>query len=154
MAEFEVHVDTSRIRLRLGAMPEAVRGELLDVMQVLDEALVGDAEDHAPDKTGNLRAHIKGAVRASARRITASATARAKYAAILEWGGTIAAHDILPKSKEVEKFLIGGAETFAKVVHHPASKMPRLYYMHAALDDLESEIIAGMESAVARGVAA
>lgn len=70
------------------------------------------------------------------------------YAAIHEYGGRTAPHDIYPKDAEALFFRMGGHDVFAKVVHHPGSQMPQRSYMRSALNDYREQIIEGIESAV------
>lgn len=55
------------------------------------------------------------------------------YAAIQEFGGTTSPHDIRPRHGAALRFMFGGREVFAKVVHHPGSKIPARPYLRPAL---------------------
>jgi hypothetical protein len=149
----QVYVDYSKVRLRLQNMPEAVRDELLDVVQVLDVELVATASALAPEKSGFLKQHIKGSVSNTEKHITGRARVRAPYAAILEWGGTIPAHDIMPDTAQALAFLMDGEQVLAKLVHHPATTIQARYFMHDALAAMSGEIVRGLEEAVDRGIA-
>lgn len=149
----QVHVDYSKVRLRLQNMPEAVRAELFDVVTVLDVELVALASALAPEKTGYLKQHIKGSVSNTEKHVTGRARVRAPYAEILEWGGSIPAHDILPDQAQALAFLMSGEEVIAKRVHHPATTIKPRYFMHDALGQMSGEIVRGLEEAVERGVA-
>jgi hypothetical protein len=154
MAAFEAKIQYNRLFVRTEKMPQAVRAEVLDAATVYEEALTNLAQSEAPEKTGYLRAHIKGRVSQSARRITGRVTARTKYAAILEWGGTIKAHDIAAKNAGALAFLRGAEELYRLIVHHPVSIFEDHPYMHKAFEQMEGEIVAGLEGAVNRGLAA
>lgn len=63
------------------------------------------------------------------------------YAAIHEFGGTTKAHDILPRNGKVLAFMMNGNPAFAKVVHHPGSKIPARPYLEPAILQSRDEIL-------------
>ena len=71
-----------------------------------------------------------------------------KYAAIQEYGGVTAPHDILPERAKALAFLVGGEQVFAKVVHHPGSRIPARSYLRSSLAEMADEIESGMKAAV------
>ena len=76
------------------------------------------------------------------------------YAGILEYGGKTAAHDIVPSKAKALAFVTGGAQRFARIVHHPGSVIRAFAYMGSALDDLESEIEGGLKDTVLNSLGA
>lgn len=70
------------------------------------------------------------------------------YAGILEYGGKTAAHDILPSKAKALAFVTGGAQRFAKIVHHPGSTIRAFAFMGSALDALQDDIETGLKAAV------
>lgn len=76
------------------------------------------------------------------------------YAGILEYGGKTAAHDILPSKAKALAFVTGGAQRFAKIVHHPGSTIRAFAFMGSALDDLQDEIETGLKAAVLEALGA
>ena len=70
------------------------------------------------------------------------------YAGILEYGGKTAAHDILPSKAKALAFVTGGAQRFARIVHHPGSTIRAFAFMGSALDDLQDDIETGLKAAV------
>ncbi|WP_297299234.1 hypothetical protein [uncultured Methylovirgula sp.] len=70
------------------------------------------------------------------------------YAGILEYGGKTAAHDILPSKAKTLAFVTGGAQRFAKIVHHPGSTIRAFAFMGSALDALQDDIETGLKAAV------
>jgi phage gpG-like protein len=70
-----------------------------------------------------------------------------KYAAIQEYGGRTAAHQILPDKSSVLTFLVGGAMRFARSVQHPGSSLPARAYLSSSLDEMRDEIVAELASA-------
>lgn len=75
-----------------------------------------------------------------------------KYGKIHEFGGRTPPHDIYPKKADALHFVVGGREVFAKVVHHPGSKMPERSFMRSSLADMRPTISAGLRAAVLDGV--
>jgi phage gpG-like protein len=71
-----------------------------------------------------------------------------KYAAIQEYGGVTAPHDILPSRAKALAFLAGGEQVFAKLVHHPGSHIPARSYLRSSLDEMADQIDSEMKSAV------
>lgn len=76
------------------------------------------------------------------------------YAAILEYGGKTAAHDIVAVKARALAFMAGGARRFARVVHHPGSTFKAYDYMGGALDALEGKMTSGLKDAVLEALAA
>jgi phage gpG-like protein len=72
-----------------------------------------------------------------------------KYAAIQEYGGKTAAHEILPVKAQALAFVAGGVQRFARRVEHPGSLMPERSYMRSSLDDMRDEILAALADAAA-----
>lgn len=77
-----------------------------------------------------------------------------KYAAIQEFGGVTPPHDILPERAKALAFVIGGRRVFAKVVHHPGSRVPERSYLRSSLAEMAGQIEADMKAAVIAAVAA
>lgn len=86
--------------------------------------------------------------------ITAESTG-VPYAAILEYGGKTAAHEIVATKAQALAFMVNGEQRFARRVHHPGSVFKAYRYMAGALDDLADELAFGLKDAVldALGVA-
>lgn len=85
--------------------------------------------------------------------VTAQSTG-VPYAAILEYGGKTAAHDIVAVKGQALAFIVGGAQRFARVVHHPGSTIKAYGYLGGALDELEGEITSGLKDAVLEALGA
>jgi phage gpG-like protein len=79
---------------------------------------------------------------------TLFAGAGLKYAAIQEYGGVTAPHDILPVRAKALAFLAGGQQVFARVVHNPGSHIPERSYLRSSLAEMAVAIEAGMKAAV------
>lgn len=63
-----------------------------------------------------------------------------RYARIHEYGGTIPAHDIVPRRGTVLAFDWKGKTVFARRVHIPDVKMPERSFLRSALRDMLPEI--------------
>jgi phage gpG-like protein len=104
-------------------------------------------------RSGDLKASIEQTVVADATSVTAEvfSSGDVKYAAIHEFGGTIAAHDIVPDKADALAFMYGGKQIFAKIVHIPDVNMPERSFMRSALADMADDIITGLKDAVIQG---
>jgi len=74
------------------------------------------------------------------------------YAAIHEFGGTTRPHIIEPVKAEVLAFVAGGKQRFAKIVHHPGSKIPERSYIRSSLEEMKDEIVEGIKEAGVEGI--
>jgi phage gpG-like protein len=72
----------------------------------------------------------------------------APYAAIQEYGGKTAAHDIIAVKAKALAFVGGGGTVFAKSVHHPGSLIPAHGYLAHALTDMQDAITADLKQSV------
>jgi len=77
-----------------------------------------------------------------------------KYAAIQEYGGVTAAHDILPSRAKALAFMVGGEEVFARIVHHPGSHIPERSYLRSSLAEMAGQIETEMKAAALEAVQA
>lgn len=141
---------------RLSRMPSAVHAALLTKIWALTLKLQAHIQRDKLSgqvlkvQTGALRRSIQTDVSDSGSRIFGRvfSAGDVKYAAIHEFGGRTAAHDIYPRKAEALHFMMGGREVFAKVVHHPGSQMPERSFMRTGLSDMAAEIESGLKQAV------
>jgi phage gpG-like protein len=100
-------------------------------------------------RSGALRASIQAALEtdAAAIMITLESIGVA-YAAIQEYGGHTAVHDIVAAKAQALRFAGAGGPVFAKSVHHPGSTIPARSYLGSALASLQTEIANGLKAAV------
>ena len=145
---FEVRINSRKIQLRLEAMPDDLRAELISVEEALVDIIVGRAKALAPYKSGNLASHIKGNVRSSKRRVTARVRAHAPYAAVQEFGGLLEGRVIMPDTRQALKFLEGTEVIFAKSVWHPAYQVPKHPYLYEVKNEMTPEITDKLTGAV------
>jgi len=100
-------------------------------------------------RSGALRASIAAQVDDNDGQVVARVFSAGdiKYAAIQEYGGHTAAHDIVPSKAKALAFLVHGNPVFAKIVHHPGSQIPARSYLRSALADMGDQIIAEFRDA-------
>lgn len=115
------------------------------VAKVRDEKLSGGA---LQSRSGTLKASIVAQVSTENGALTAriGSIGDVKYAAIQEYGGHTAAHQILPDKSSVLAFLTGGAMRFARNVQHPGSTLPARAYLSSSLDEMRDEIVTEIAS--------
>lgn len=140
--EVEIVDDVSA---RLAAAPTALRTGLAGVADVLGQMLLDRARALAGGevlqvRSGQLVDSLAVDVAAGAGGFVARLSNAAPYAAILEYGGEIPAHEIAPDKAKALKFRRGAGEVFAATVRVPEVHIPEHSFMRAALDDEESLI--------------
>ena len=96
--------------------------------------------------SGALRASIVAEAGADASGVFASigSVGDIKYAAIQEYGGKTAAHEIVAVKAAALAFANGGATVFARRVAHPGSTIPERSYLRSSLAEMAAEIIAAL----------
>jgi len=104
--------------------------------------------------SGDLAASIAATVEIGDGVVTAQVFAAnpPPYAALLEFGGVIPAHDVRPVSAEALSFMIDGRRVFAKVAHIPDVVVPAHAYPPSSLQDMAAEITTELQQAVARAL--
>ncbi len=134
---------------RLGAFPAELLADLAAKAAALADALAAKVRN---DKlsgqvlnvvSGDLRASIIGEAGVDGDDVVGSVELAGdiKYAAIQEYGGKTAAHEILPSKADALAFLVGGALRFARRVEHPGSAIPERSYLRSSLEDMTDEIV-------------
>lgn len=153
---FAVVEGVEDLERRLGTLPANLLAGLEAKAQALAAALAAKVRD---DKlsgqvlqigSGALRASIVAEVARDGAQVTASVGSAGdiKYAAIQEYGGRTAAHEILPQKAQVLAFFAGGAMRFARSVAHPGSSLPARSYLRSSLEEARDEIVAELSGAV------
>jgi phage gpG-like protein len=104
--------------------------------------------------SGDLAASVAATVEIGDGVVTAQVFAAnpPPYAALLEFGGVIPAHEVRPVSAEALSFMRDGRQVFAKVAHSPDVTVPAHSYLRAALQDMAAEITTELQQAVARAL--
>ena len=100
-------------------------------------------------RSGALAASISSAIGNDEGGTSGSiSSAGVPYAAIQEFGGKTAAHDIIAVKAKALAFRVGGDKVFARVVHHPGSTIPSHSYFGSALMEMHDEIESGFKQAI------
>lgn len=100
-------------------------------------------------RTGTLRRSINYKIsRPSSQSTEAIVGTNVKYAAIHEYGGTIPARIVYPRTKMALKFQMAGKTVFAKKAMIPSAKMPVRSFLRASLAEMTPEIKRELEAAV------
>ncbi len=140
----------------LGARLDAFAGALGDALAAKAETLAQALADTVKSdklsgqvlaaRSGALRDSIAAEVAADGDAIVATvgSLGELKYAAIQDYGGRTAAHEILPVKGKVLAFLAGGAMRFAARVEHPGSTIPERSYLRSTLDEESDAIVAAL----------
>jgi len=144
LAEAPTTVQTA-LRAKAADLAERLRAH------VADDKLSGQ---RLQARSGRLRASIAAEVDEDGGRILARvfSAGDVKYAAIQEYGGRTAPHDIVPNKAKALAFLVHGAPVFAKLVHHPGSQIPARSYLRSALADMGDQIISEMRDAAVQAL--
>lgn len=149
------------VAAELDRMPDVIRQVLSSKLMELGERLKTHIQ---MDKlSGQVLNVVTGALRRSITRgpveeigeglsVAIFSSGDVKYAGIHEFGGQTQPHDIYPKSAEALAFMIGGQQIFAKVVHHPGSKMPERSFMRSSLEEMAPTIVEELQSALQEGM--
>ena len=74
------------------------------------------------------------------------------YAAIQEFGGKTAAHDIVAVKAKALGFDAGAGRVFARGVHHPGSIIPARSYIGESFAEKSGEIVASLKEAVLKAL--
>jgi phage gpG-like protein len=116
--------------------------------RVRNDKLMGAALN---PRSGALRDSIEGEVVADGDGLIASvgSVGDVKYAAIQEYSGRTAAHEILPDKAQALAFMIGAAQFFARKVEHPGSLIPERSYLRSSLEEMSGEIASTLAGAAA-----
>ncbi len=133
---------------------DAVRVALEAKAEVLKQALLAKVEDNLSGailraRSGALKASIVAETSLGADALSVSVASRGvPYAAIQEYGGITAPHDIAPVKAQALAFAGSGGQVFARVVHHPGSRVPQRAYLGSALAALHDDIVGGLKDSV------
>ena len=114
--------------------------------RVRDEKLSGQS---LQSRSGVLKASIGAEISLDVSGLDAAVGSfgDVKYAAIQEYGGRTAAHEILSAKGRALAFMVGGAARFARSVQHPGSVIPAHNYLLSGLDESRDDIVADLASA-------
>ena len=136
-------LDAQAVRVAVAAKVEALQQALL---AKVDANLSGDV---LQTRSGALKASIVAETSLGPEVLSVSVASRGvPYAAIQEFGGVTAPHTIIPVKAQALAFAGAGGATFARVVHHPGSRLPPRRFLGSALDALHDDILLGLKDSV------
>ncbi len=143
---------------RLAAFPAQVSAELMAKANALAGALADKVRDEKlsggvlAQRSGALAQSIAGFVTSDGDDVVATVGSfgDVKYAAIQEYGGKTAAHEIVAKNGKALAFAVGGAMRFARHVNHPGSQIPERSYLRSSLEEMQDAIVAALADAVSQ----
>ena len=143
---------------RLGAMPDRLRAALAEKVDALAQTLF--AQVVGVNLSGGVLNTRSGALRDSIRTQTSQQDGAigveifsggdVPYAAIQEYGGKTAAHEILPDKAQLLAFAMNGKQVFARKIQHPGSQIPERSYLRSALEEQSDDIAQGLTNVVTR----
>jgi phage gpG-like protein len=133
--------------------------------QALQDALLGQAESFRDAletriqqklsgevlqaRSGALAGSIFSSIENNESETTISlSSSGVPYAAIQEFGGKTAAHEIVAVNAKVLAFRAGGDLVFRRRVDHPGSAIPARSYLRGSLTDMRDEIELGLKQAI------
>ena len=141
---------------RLGAMPDRLRAALAEKVDALAQNLF--AQVVSVNLSGGVLRARSGALRDSIRLQASQqdgligadifSDGDVPYAAIQEYGGKTAAHEILPDKARVLAFALDGRRVFARRIQHPGSQIPERSYLRSALEEQGDDIAQDLTNVV------
>jgi phage gpG-like protein len=138
-----VEFDTQAVQNALLGKAESFRDALESRIQ---RKLSGEA---LQTRSGALAASISSAMESneSATAISLSSTG-VSYAAIQEFGGKTAAHEIIAVNAKALAFRSGAGQVFRKRVDHPGSSIPARSFLASSLNEMRDGIVLGLKQAI------
>lgn len=167
MAMIQVEVTgMGELTARLENMTATMSLRIVDAMHAIVLRLAGRVRGRMGQLFRNpsrMQASVSSAVEVVGEAVIGTVGAYdLPYLRIQEFGGVTSPHDIFPVNGNVLAFLSSGGPvpfragassgvlTFAKVVHHPGSRIPERSYMRSALHLEKGSIVAMLQTAVGR----
>jgi phage gpG-like protein len=142
-----VEFDAQAVQAALLGQADALRGALEARIQ---QRLSGEV---LQTRSGALAASIISSIENDGANTSVSISSTGvPYAAIQEFGGKTAAHDIVAVKGKVLAFSAGG-QVFATSVHHPGSTIPARSYLGSSLAEMRDEIESGFKQAILEALA-
>jgi phage gpG-like protein len=139
----DVEFDAQVVQDALLGQADALRGAL---EARIHQKLSGEV---LQTRSGALAASIISSIENDGSDLSISISSTGvPYAAIQEFGGKTAAHDIVAMKAKALAFSMGGDQIFAKSAHHPGSTIPARPYLGSSLADMRDDIESGFKQAV------
>jgi phage gpG-like protein len=142
---------------RLDALPQTLAARLAEEVARLGDVLRDRVDrnlsgDVLQRKSGRLAGSIAVDVERTGLSAIATVSSDAPYAAIHEYGGTIPARSILPRTARALAFPWRGQQRFFKRVQVPAVTMPERSFLRSALDETAPELYAAIQAAASEAM--
>jgi len=135
----------ARLDAYAGALGDAFAAKAETLAQALADTVKSDklSGQVLAARSGALRDSIEAEVAADGDSIVATiaSVGDVKYAAIQEYGGRTAAHEIVPDKALALAFIVGGALRFARRVEHPGSTLPARAYLGSSPEESREDIV-------------
>lgn len=157
----ELQYSDTKIMGKLDLMPIAARDALSKAVTINAMELTAYVKEKKLSgqvlqvRTGNLRRSIHATPTVETPvsvQAAVKSSGDVKYAGIHEFGGVTAPHDIYPVHASALRFMgRNGQFVFAKVVHHPGSRMPERSFLRSGLKDLRPKIVEDLKAAARNG---
>ena len=143
-----VEFDAQAVQDALLGQADALRGTLeARIQQKLSGVVL-------QTRSGALAASIISSIENDGSHTSVSISSTGvPYAAIQEFGGKTAAHDIIAVTAKVLEYSAGGSQVFARSVHHPGSMIPARSYLGSSLADMRDDIESGFKQAILEALA-
>lgn len=141
-----ITLDDRKAQERFDGLPMKVKIDLVTVTKAMADELTSVARALAEgalvkERSGKYVASIRDYVSVKRHRITGVVFSNAPEAGILEYGGTIPAHVILPNVAQALAFMGSAGQVFAARVNHPATKIEKRGVLHTALEQFRGRIV-------------
>jgi phage gpG-like protein len=141
----------------VGELPQALADRLSQEVERLGGVLRERIERNLSGEVLQRRSgRFLGSVSVEVERVGLGASVTvgsdSPYAAIHEYGGTLPARTVLPRSARALAFPWRGQQRFFKRVQLPAVTMPERSFMRSALNETLPEIRAAIEAAAAEAL--
>jgi phage gpG-like protein len=146
----------AELNAQLGAMPDQLRAALTEKVDTLAQALL--AQVVGVNLSGGVLNARSGALRDSIALLASEQDGQIgtqifsdgdiPYAAIQEYGGKTAAHEILPDKAQTLAFVMNGKQVFARKIQHPGSQIPERSYLRSALEEQGDDIATALTDVV------
>ncbi len=149
---FSIDIDAGEVALDIASITPRVHDALLAEERILEDRVLARAKQLAATlrkvRTGSYVDSIQGRLDDDVSGVIARVYSGLLAANILEYGGTIPAHDIVPvdaRALHFSAFLRG--DVFAARVHFPGAAIKGKPVLHRALAELQTVILDGLVEA-------
>jgi len=138
------------IELNINAVQDALLGKANALCEALSDRIQQKLSGQVLQlHSGALAASVLSSVQNDGSDVFVSiSSSGVPYAAIQEFGGKTAAHDIAAVNAKALAFVASGKQVFSKRVHNPGSLIPPHSYLVSSLVEMHDDIAGGFKEAV------